>query len=114
GDEPTRPPLQRRVPTLRARQPRDRSASDAASRRLPRGGRAGRARWARGPRGAVPPGTGSGLSHRRVCLRGRRGRRVHAVREPWRGGVVLSAPDNPKILVRDATKIYETKTGPVH
>jgi NitT/TauT family transport system ATP-binding protein len=28
--------------------------------------------------------------------------------------VVLSAPDNSKILVRGATKIYETKTGPVH
>jgi len=28
--------------------------------------------------------------------------------------VVLSAPDNAKILVRGATKIYETKTGPVH
>jgi NitT/TauT family transport system ATP-binding protein len=28
--------------------------------------------------------------------------------------VVLSAPDNSKIRVRGATKIYETKTGPVH
>ena len=28
--------------------------------------------------------------------------------------MVLSAPNNAKILVRDATKIYETKTGPVH
>ena len=28
--------------------------------------------------------------------------------------MVLSAPDNSKILVRGATKIYETKTGPVH
>jgi len=28
--------------------------------------------------------------------------------------VVLSTPDNSKILVRGATKIYETKTGPVH
>jgi NitT/TauT family transport system ATP-binding protein len=28
--------------------------------------------------------------------------------------VVLSAPDTSKILVRGATKIYETKTGPVH
>ena len=28
--------------------------------------------------------------------------------------MVLSAPDNSKIQVRGATKIYETKTGPVH
>src|SRR5205823_12785226 len=78
-------------------------------RRRPRGGARGPPDAAR----AVPSRAGPQLPDR--CLRPSRhgDRRVHAVRRPGRGGVVLST-NGTKIAVRGATKIYETKSGGVH
>src|SRR5262249_24698232 len=68
-----------------------------------------------------PVRRGRRLPHSRVRRRRRRRDRVHAVREPGRRRLVLTvaaepvrAPAAAKLRAVDATKVYETKTGPVH
>ena len=64
---------------------------------------------------AEPFDVGDGFLTVAFVLSRRRRRRVHAVREPGRGGLVLSSGNgSAKIRVEGATKVYETKTGPVH
>src|SRR5262249_31930580 len=116
GDEPSSAPLQRRMATLRARQPRDGAPADSTPPCLPSRKRASSPGGSRRARRALR--RGKRLRDRGVRERGRRRDRVHAIHNAGRGGLVLGAASPNGRVVRvqavHATKIYETKTGPVH